>query len=560
MTVAKRGTAWRLSAIALVSVFALTACLGGAAKTPEINITAPTAGTALSVGQSVAIVGTATGDAISRVEIIVDGQRYAELNAPDLTKGVPSFPINVPWTPLAAGTHAIQLKAYGPPDGKALLTQSEPLVLNAQAAAVSVVATEPAPTQEVVPTKAPSAPDANAAVPTVAPPAQPGAAVATTAPAAGAAGNTAPSLTVTNEFVNVRTGPDTAYDRIGELKQGQTAPVKGKSADGQWWQISFPSGAGGIGWVINDYVQANGLAANVPVASAPPKPVVVAPVVPAAPAAPAPVLVPLVTAAPPQVAPAAPGALVGGRGILRINANPVGSGSTAYASWNIPNFKEGQFDRGDGQGLKGPIAQSMQVDVPGISGARTIKLQWTDTNGAVNEDTIVVNVSGQGVAQPVPVQNNPDCTATNPEWRGGNSGEYAFCTRRDMTYVGTDPGNIAYYRAGEDVTLKLNWDIYGINGLFFMMEASDARCGPGGDKGFQRTATGSGEVAFNIRDMGTGGYKMSMKVIRKDNVEVRYNEKFLCVGVGQASGGNPQPTAPPSSGGGGGGGQPTAMP
>lgn len=558
MTVAKRGTAWRLGAIALMSVFALTACLGGAAKTPEIKITAPTAGTALSVGQSVAIVGTATGDAISRVEIIVDGQRYAELNAPDLTKGVPSFPINVPWTPLAAGTHAIQLKAYGPPDGKALLTQSEPLVLNAQAAAVPVAATEPAPTAAAVPTKAPSAPDANAAVPTVAPPAA-GAATTAPAPAAGAAANTAPSLTVTNEFVNVRTGPDTAYDKLGELKQGQTAPVKGKSADGKWWQISYPSGAGGVGWVINDYVQANGLAANVPVASAPPKPVVA---VVAAPAAPAPVLIPLVTAAPPQVAPApaVPSALVGGRGVLRINANPVGNGSTAYASWNIPNFKEGKFDRGDGKGLNGPIAQSMQVDVPGISGARTIKLQWTDTNGGVNEDTIVVNVSGQAVAQPNPVQVNPDCSASNPEWRGGTSGEYAFCTRRDMTYVGTDPGNVAYYKTGEDVTLKLNWDIYGINGLFFMMEASDVRCGPGGDKGFQRTATGSGEVAFNIRDMGTGGYKMSMKVVRKDGGEVRYNEKFLCVGVGQASGGNPQPTAASGGGNSGGGGQPTAQP
>ena len=102
MTVAKRGSGssggvlGRLSAIALASTLALTACLGSAAKTPEIKITAPAAGSALSVGQSVAIVGTATGDAISRVDVVIDGQTYATLNAPDKSKGVPNFPINVP--------------------------------------------------------------------------------------------------------------------------------------------------------------------------------------------------------------------------------------------------------------------------------------------------------------------------------------------------------------------------------------------------------------------------------------------------------------------------------
>lgn len=387
----RRSNLGRLSALALVGLMALTACGGSSSKPPEIKITAPESGAALNVGQSVAIVGTATGDAISRVDVIIDGQTYATLNAPDKSKGVPSFPINVPWTPLSAGTHAIQMKAFGPPDDK-LLTQSEPLVLNAQAASVPATPTaEAQPTTAVAPTTAPAttpaAGDAQT-VPTVAPPA------ATTAPAAGNANNSAPSLTVTNDFVNVRTGPDTAYDKVGELKQNQTAPVKGKSADGQWWQISFPSGQGGVGWVIRDYVQANAAANNVPVASAPLKPVVAQqPAAPAAPAQP-PVLVPLVTVAPPQVQPVAPGPLTGGANVLKVEANPVSAGGTAWAYWNIPNFKEGCFDRGDGAGCKGPIAQTMRVDVPGVSGPRTITLKWTDANGAAQQDTLALNSSG----------------------------------------------------------------------------------------------------------------------------------------------------------------------
>jgi len=554
MTVAKRGSVgliYKLSALALTGMFTMTACLGGAAKPTEVKITSPQASAALSVGQSVNIEGVATGDSISRVEVMIDGNTYArlEFDAKDATKGIGNFPVrNVPWTPISAGTHAIQLKAFGPPDYK-LVGQSEPLVVNALASAAAAAPTAaPAPTQPLPATKAPAVSGNSAGVPTVAPPPSTGSGVGAANPAPAAGSNNtsgAPSLTVTNDFVNVRTGPDTAYDKLGELQQGATAAVKGKSADGKWWQIAYPGGAGGVGWVIGDYVQTNGAANNTPVASAPPKPTA-APVVyqPPAPAAPAPVLVPLVTVAPPQAAapqPAPVGQLVGPKGVLRVNANPVGNGATVYASWNIPNFKEGKFDRGDGQGAKGPISQVMQVDVPSITSQRIIRVQWTDTNGGANEDTIVVNVSGS-VALPAPVTSNnySDCNSSNPDWRGNiqNNNEYQFCTRMDMAYSGTDPGNVAYYHTGDDVTLKLHWDIYGIGGLYFMMEANGDKCGPGGNASFQRTATGNGEVAFNIKDMGTGGYKMSMRVIRRDGKEVRYNEKFLCVGTGQASSGS----------------------
>ena len=552
MTIGKHlGLSWRLAATGLAGALVLTACLGGAAKTPEIKITAPEPGAQLSVGQSIAIVGTATGDAISRVDVIIDGTTYATLNAPDKSRGVPSFPINVPWTPLSAGTHAIQLKAYGPPDDK-LLTQSEPLVLIAQAAVVSEPTTEPEPTQPLVPTQPPPQPTVPPAQPAQPQP-TPAAGAGQQPPTAGGSGDAgAPSLTVTNEFVNVRTGPDVAYTKIGELKQGEVAPVRGKSADGRWWQISFPSGPGGVGWVINDYVQANSAAANVPVAAAPPRPT--APVVQQPPPAPAqPPLVPIVTLPPPQVQPppAPQGPLVGDRGVLRVNANPVPSGATVFASWNIPNFKSGEFDRGDGQGFKGPVAQAMQVDVPGITGPRTIRLRWTDLNNQVFEDAITINVAGQAVAPPPAV--NPECNPGNPDWQAGKNGNpttWTFCKRKDLEYVGTAPpgGNIAYVDRN-DAVYTMAWDVYGIRAIYLVFEPNATR-GPAAPSGRSIPTTGTGPQSFKISDFENGCYRITLRIDTNAGDRADFGEKILCIGVGSGGGG----------GGGGGGGNPIATP
>ncbi|MDL1894737.1 hypothetical protein FBQ82_00545 [Anaerolineae bacterium CFX7] len=49
-------------------------------------------------------------------------------------------------------------------------------------------------------------------------------------------------LTVTaKQNVNVRSGPGTNFSVVGKLQQGESAPLKGKSSDGTWWQIAFPT-------------------------------------------------------------------------------------------------------------------------------------------------------------------------------------------------------------------------------------------------------------------------------------------------------------------------------
>ncbi len=58
-------------------------------------------------------------------------------------------------------------------------------------------------------------------------------------------------VTLAGNVVNVRSGPGQQYRVLGRLAGGDTAPVLGKSLDGQWWHIRF---RGKLGWVHGDYV------------------------------------------------------------------------------------------------------------------------------------------------------------------------------------------------------------------------------------------------------------------------------------------------------------------
>src|SRR5271169_235629 len=57
------------------------------------------------------------------------------------------------------------------------------------------------------------------------------------------------AMVTANLNANIRTGPSTAYDAVGSLLTGQTAPIAGNNSDGTWWYINFPAGPGGYGWI-----------------------------------------------------------------------------------------------------------------------------------------------------------------------------------------------------------------------------------------------------------------------------------------------------------------------
>lgn len=55
--------------------------------------------------------------------------------------------------------------------------------------------------------------------------------------------------------LNVRSGPGVSFDTIGLLEVGVQVSLTGKNPAASWFQIDFPSGPGGHGWVTSQYIQ-----------------------------------------------------------------------------------------------------------------------------------------------------------------------------------------------------------------------------------------------------------------------------------------------------------------
>jgi hypothetical protein len=55
--------------------------------------------------------------------------------------------------------------------------------------------------------------------------------------------------------VNVRSGPGVFFEKVGVLLPGQEAPVKGRTAGGDWVMIEYPGAPNNIGWIYTAVVQ-----------------------------------------------------------------------------------------------------------------------------------------------------------------------------------------------------------------------------------------------------------------------------------------------------------------
>jgi uncharacterized protein YraI len=257
----------RLGLMAVVVLSTLAACGGSTPKLTQATITSPAANAEVNVGDNVPIAGQANGENIVRVDVIVDSNIHATLTAEDMTAGVQSFPVQVNWTPAQAGTHFVQLDVYGP-DSKPL-GKSAPVIFSAKAPPVApTVAPEPTATvapPASAPTVAPTAATVLTTTDTVT-----GTTTTTTTTGSGATTLT-PTLTITNDFANVRAGPSTDYQVVGQMQLNVSAPLRGKNAAGDWWQITFADGPNGLGWVFGELVRVDN-AANVAVVEAPPLP------------------------------------------------------------------------------------------------------------------------------------------------------------------------------------------------------------------------------------------------------------------------------------------------
>lgn len=65
-----------------------------------------------------------------------------------------------------------------------------------------------------------------------------------------------PSLTAL-AVINIRAGPDTNFEILGKLQQGQSAEILGISPDGRWYAIRYTPASSGRAWVSADFVETN---------------------------------------------------------------------------------------------------------------------------------------------------------------------------------------------------------------------------------------------------------------------------------------------------------------
>ena len=68
-------------------------------------------------------------------------------------------------------------------------------------------------------------------------------------------GVTATVLLNQDESINVRSGPGVFFDKVGVLLPGQEAPVRGRSAGGDWVLIDYPGAPNNVGWIYTAIVQ-----------------------------------------------------------------------------------------------------------------------------------------------------------------------------------------------------------------------------------------------------------------------------------------------------------------
>jgi ABC-type branched-subunit amino acid transport system substrate-binding protein/uncharacterized protein YgiM (DUF1202 family) len=185
-----------------------------------------------------------------------------------------------------------------------------------------------------------------------------------------------------NSVINVRAGPGTNYDRIGQLRQTDVVQVIGVSPNLDWIVIAF---AGGRGWLQGNLVNINGNLSSVPIIEPPPSPTpppaTNTPLPPTA--APFPDITPIsVVLNPPQPKVNQPFIA----SVVLQNKGTVNAGQFAVAATWLPGNVYSAIVV-DGLAAGATTTVNLQVS-PGVTGAGTFTIEVVaDLNNQVNEGT-----------------------------------------------------------------------------------------------------------------------------------------------------------------------------
>ncbi len=67
-----------------------------------------------------------------------------------------------------------------------------------------------------------------------------------------------------DEVLRVRGGPGTEYAILGRLQPGTELTLLSRSADGLWYQFTYPSDSDGRGWVFGEFLEIQGSSDQLP--------------------------------------------------------------------------------------------------------------------------------------------------------------------------------------------------------------------------------------------------------------------------------------------------------
>ena len=73
------------------------------------------------------------------------------------------------------------------------------------------------------------------------------------------------SVTMPTGGANVRSGPGLDFELLGRLEEGDSYPASGQDETGDWWQIEYAAGEGGVAWVAAAVVDFSGNGDALPV-------------------------------------------------------------------------------------------------------------------------------------------------------------------------------------------------------------------------------------------------------------------------------------------------------
>lgn len=228
-------------------------------QVPAVKIIEPANGSSVALNTEIPVRVEYEGQAVVQVVLLINGQKLGTL--PMMPGGTGTSML---WTPMMLGNHVLYLEARDAND--TVLARSDIVSVMVESPTPVAVPTDPpTPTLPLDQTVEPAATSVTSVTSPAAVTQTTTPSLAVTAPVAPVATST-PGINVSGDFVNMRSGPGTAYDLVGQLKQGATARVIGKSSDGQWWRINVDDKTA---WVSGQYVQANEAANRVTVVEAP---------------------------------------------------------------------------------------------------------------------------------------------------------------------------------------------------------------------------------------------------------------------------------------------------